>query len=163
MWCWRRLLRVPWTASRLHQSIVKEITPTYSLEVQFSQSVSQTLWPHGLQHSRLPYSSVSPRPCSNSCPLGQWWYPNISSWSCPFSSCILSFLASGAFPMSQFFTPGSQNIGVSVPTSVLPRNIQDWFPLGWTSWISLQPMGLSRVFSNTAVQKPQFFGAQLSL
>ena len=101
--------------------------------------------------------------CSYSCPLSRWCHPTISSSVVPFSSCFLSFLASGSSQMSQFFTSGSQRIGVSASTSVLPMNIQDWFPLGWTGWISLLSKGLSRVFSNTTAQKHQFFSAQLSL
>ena len=97
----------------------------------------------------------------HSCPLSQWCHPTISSSAIPFSSCLQSFLASGSFPMSQFFASGLQSIGASA--SVLPMNIQDWFPLGWTGWISLQSKGLSRVFSNTTVQKHQLVSAQLSL
>ena len=131
--------------------------------VQFSRSVvSDSLRPHGLQHTRLPCPSPAPRVCSNSCPLSQWCHPTISSSVVPFSSCPQSFSASGSFPMSQLFAWGGQSIGVSPSTSVLPMNIQDWFPLGWTDWISLQSKGLSRVFSNTTVQKHQFFSAQLS-
>ena len=131
--------------------------------VQFSCSVvSHSLWPHGLQHSRLPCPSPTPRVCSDSCPLSWWRHPTISSLVIPFSSCLQSFPASGSFPMSQFFPSGGHSIGVSATTSVLPTNIQDWFPLGWTGWISLQSKGLSRVFSNTTVQKHQFFSAQLS-
>ena len=99
----------------------------------------------------------------NSCPLSQRCHPTISSSVIPFSSCLQSFAASGSFQMTQFFASGGQSIGVSASTSVLPMNIQDWFPLGWTGWISLPSKGLSRVFSNTTVQKHQFFGAQLSL
>ena len=128
--------------------------------VVVSCSVSDFLWPHGLQHTRLPCPSPFPRACSNSCPLSQWWYPTISSSVVPFSSCFQSFPASGSFLM--LFASG-QNIGASVSASVLPINIQDWFPLGRTGWISLQSKGLSRVFSNTTVQKHQFFSAQLSL
>ena len=132
--------------------------------VQFSGSVvSYSWWPHGLQHARLPRPSPTPRVYSNSCPLSWWCHPTISSSVFPFSSRLQSLPASGSFPMSQLFTSGGQSIGVSASTSVLPVNIQDWFPLGWTRWISLQSKGLSRVFSNTAVQKHQFFGAQLSL
>ena len=98
----------------------------------------------------------------NSCPLSRWCHPTISSSVVPFS-CPQSFPASGSFPMSQFFTSNGQSIGVSASASVLPINIQDWFPLGWTGWISLLSKGLSRVFSNTTVQKHQFFSAQLSL
>ena len=132
--------------------------------VQFSHSVvSDSLWPHRLQHSRPPCPSPTPRVYSNSCPLSQWCHPTISSSVVPFSSRLQSFPASGSFQMSQFLTSGGQSIGVSASASVLPMNIQDWFPLGWTNWISLQSKGLSRVFSNTTVQKHQFFGAQLSL
>ena len=122
-----------------------------------------TLWLHGLQHARLPCPSPTPRACSNSCPSSWWCYPTISSSVFPFSSHLQSFPASGSFPMSQFFASGGQSIGVSASASVLPMNIQDWFPLGLTGLISLQSKGLSRVFSNTTVQKHQFFGAQLSL
>ena len=119
--------------------------------------------PHGLQHARLPCSSPTPRACSNSCSLHQWRHPTISSSVILFSSCLQSFPASGSFLMSQLFTSGGQSIEVSASTSVLPVNIQDWFPLGWTGWISSQSDRLSRVFSNTTVQKHQFFGTQLSL
>ena len=133
------------------------------LLVQFSSVVQSrlTLWPYGLQHARPPCPSPTPGVYSNSCPLSCWCHPTISSSVVPFSSCLQFFPASGSFPMSQFFPSGGQNIGVSA--SVLPMNIQDWFPLGWTSWTSLQSKGLSRVFSNTTVEKHQFFGAQLSL
>ena len=124
-----------------------------SFSVQFSQSVvSDSLWPHGLQHARHPCPSPAPRAYSNSC-------PSVT----PFSSQVQSFPASGSFPVSQFFTSGDQSTGVSTSASVLPMNIQDWFSLGWTGWTSLQSKGLSRVFSNTTVQKHQFFSAQLSL
>ena len=122
-----------------------------------------TLWPHGLQHARLPCPSPTPGACSNSCPLSQWCHPTNSSSVILFTSCLQSFSASRSFPVSQFFTSGSQSIGASVSASVLSMNIQDWFPLGLTGFISLQSKGLSRVFSNTTVQKHQFFGAQLSL
>jgi len=132
--------------------------------VQFSLSVmSDSLWPHGLQHARPPCPSPTPRVHSNSCPLSWWCHPTISSSVIPFSSCLQSFLASGSFQMSQLFASGGQSIGVSASPSVLPMNIQNWFPLGLTGWISLQSKGLSRVFSNTTVQKHQFFSAQLSL
>ena len=131
---------------------------------QFSRSVlSDSLQPHGLQHARLPCPSPTPRACSNWCPLSQWWHPTISSSVVPFSSCLQSFPALGSFPRSQFFPSGCQRIGVSASASVLPMNIQDWFPLGWTGWISLEFKGLSRVFSNTRVKKHQFLGTQLSL
>ena len=116
---------------------------------------------HGLQHTRLPCSSPTPRACSNSCPLSQWCYQTISSAVIPFSSCLQSFPALGSFPMSQFFASNSQTIGASASASGLSMNIQDRFPLGWTGLIFLQFKGLSRVFSNTTVQKHQFFGAQL--
>ena len=131
--------------------------------VQFSCSVvSASLWPHGLQHPRLPCPSPIPRAYSNSCPSSQGCHPTISFSVILFSSCLQSFPASESFPRSQFFTSGGQSIGVSASISVLPMNTQDWFPLGWTGWISLKSNGLSRVFSNTTVQKHQFFGAQLS-
>ena len=133
--------------------------------VQFS-SVAQscpTLQPHGLQHARLPCLSPTSGAYSNSCPSSQWCYPTISSSVVPISSRLRSFPASGSFPMSQSFVSGGQSIGVSTSASVLPMNIRDWFPLGWTGWISFQSKGLSRVLSNTTVQKHQFFGAQLSL
>ena len=250
-WCWRRLLRVPWTARRSKQSILKEISPGISLEglmlklklqyfghlmrrtdslektlmpgrisgrrrrgrqriwldgitdsidwvwvssgvgdgqgslaclqsmglqrvrhdwanslslsVQFSRSVvSNSLWPQGMQHARLPCPSPTTRAITNSFQSRWWCYPTISSSVLPFSSCPQSLPTSWSFPMSQFFASGSQSIGGSALASVLPVNIQDWFPLGWTGWISLQSKGLSRVFSNTTVQKHQFFCAQLS-
>ena len=117
---------------------------------------------HGLQHARPPCPSPTPRVYSNSCALSQWCHPKISSFVVPLFSHLQSFPTSGSFQISQLFTSGSQNIGVSDSTSVLPMNTQDWSPLGWTGWISLQSKGLSRVFSNTTVQKHQFFGAQLS-
>ena len=132
--------------------------------VQFSQSVmSDSLRPHGLQHDRPPYPSPTPRVYSNSCPSSGWYHPTISSSIIPFSSRLQSFPASGSFQMSQLFASGGQSIGVSVSASVLPINIQDWFLLGWTGWISLQSKGLSTVFSNSTVQKHQFFSTQLSL
>ena len=127
------------------------------LSVQLSCSVmSDSLRPHGLQHARPPCPSPTPRAYSNSCPLSWWCHPTISSSVVPFSSCPQSFPASGSFQMSQLFTLGGQSIGVSASASVLPMNTQDWSPLGWTGWISLQSKGLSRV--NTTVQKHQFFG-----
>ena len=138
--------------------------PSKMEEVQCSQFshfshsvVTDSLQPHGLQHTRLPCSSPTPRACSNSCLLSQWCHPNISSSVIPLSSCLQSFPASGSFQMSQFFTSGGQSIGAS--GSFLPVNIQDWFPLGLTGLISLQSKGLSRVFCNTIVQKHQFFGS----
>ena len=132
--------------------------------VQFSCSVmSNSLWPHGLQHARLPCPSPTPKACSNACPSGWWCHPTISSSVVPFPSSLQSFPESGSFPMSQFFASGDQSIGVSASSSVLPMNIQDWFPFGLTGLISLQSKGLIRVFFNTTVQKHQFFGSKLSL
>ena len=129
--------------------------------VQFSRSVmSDSLRPHGLQHTRPPCPLPTPRVYTNSCPLISWCHPTISTSVVPFS-CRQSSPASGSFPRSQFFASGSQRIGVSASTSVLPMNIQDWSPLGLTSWNSLQSKGLSRIFSNTTLQNHQFFGAQL--
>ena len=131
---------------------------------QFSCSVvSNSLRLHGLQHTKPLCPSPVPGVYSDSCPLSQWCHPTISSSVVPFSSCLQSCPASGSFQMSQLFASGGQSIGVSASTSVLPVNTQDWSPLGWTGWIPLQSKGLSRVFSNTTVQKHQFFGAQLSL
>ena len=123
--------------------------------------MSDSLWPHGLQHIRLPCPSLSPGVCSDSCPLSRECYLTISSSSAHFSFCFQSFPASGSFLMSQLFASGDQSIGTSA--SVLPMNIPDWFPLGLTGWISLRSKRLSRVFSNTTIQKDQFFGAQPSL
>ena len=142
----------PWTIHSWHW-----ILPL----VQFSRSVvPNSLWPHGPQHARPPCPSPTPGVYLNSSPLSQWCHPTISSSVVPFSR-LQSFPASGSFQMNQFFASGGQSITVSA--SVLPVNIQDWFPLEWTAWISLQSRGLSRVFSNTTVQKHQFFGTQLSL
>ena len=120
--------------------------------------MSNSLWPHG-----PPCPSPAPRACSNSCPSSRWCHPAISSSVVPFSSCPQSLPATGSFPLSWLFTSGGQSIGALASASVLPMNSRDWFPLGCTGWISLQSKGLSRVFSNTTVQKPQFFSAQLSL
>ena len=124
--------------------------------------VSYCLWPHGLQHTRFPWPSLSPRVCSNSHPLSWWCHPTILSSVVPFTSCLQPCPASGPFLMGQLFPSGGQSIRVPASASVLPMNIQDWFPLGWTGWLSLLSKGLSRVFSNTTVQKQQFFSAQLS-
>ena len=137
--------------------------------IQFSsvQSFSHvwlfmTPCPHVLQHARPRCPPPSPGVYSNSCPLSRWCHTTISSSVVPFTSHLQSFPAYGSFPMSQFFASGDQSIGVSASASVLPMNIQDWFPLGWTGWISLLARGPSRVFSNTTVQKHQFFQDQLS-
>ena len=130
----------------------------------FSHSVvSNSLWPYGLQHPNLPYPSPPLGACSNSCPLNQRGHPNISSSVIPFSSCFQSFPASGSFLMSQLFASGGQSVEVSASMSVLPMNTQDWSPLGWTGWISLQSKGLSRVLYNTTVQMHRFFSTQLCL
>ena len=132
--------------------------------VQFSHSVMpDSLWPHESQHARPPCPSPTPGVYSNSCPSSRWCHPAISSSVIPFSACPQSLPASGSCPMSQLFSWGGQSIGVSASASVLPVSTQDWSPLGWTSWISLQSKGLSRVLSDTTVQKHQFFSAQLSL
>ena len=148
------------------QRMPAAITPGHSVQfssVQFSHSVvSNSLQPHESQHTRPPCPSPAPRVYSNSCPSSQWCHPAISSSVVPFSSCPQSLPASGSFPMSQLFAWGSQSTGVSASASVLPMNTQDWSPLRWTAWISLQSKGLSRVFFNTTVQKHQFFGTQLS-
>ena len=133
------------------------------LSFQFSGLVvSDSLWPHGLQLTRIPCPSPTPGPCSNLCPLSHWCHLAIFSSVDPFAY-LQSFPASGSFPMSQFFASGGWSIRASASISVLPMNIEDWFPLGLTGWISLQSKGLSKVFSSTTVQKHQFFGAQLSL
>ena len=123
--------------------------------------MSDSLWPHGAQHTRPPCPSLTPGVDSNSYPLSRWCHPTISFSVLPFSSRLQSLPGSGSFQMSHFFTLGGQSIGVSASASVLPKNTQDWSPLGWTGWISLQSKGLSRVFCNTTVQKHQFFGALL--
>ena len=152
-----------------HRPLIKIVNMTQckleqTLFLQFSRSVvSDYLRPHELQHAKPPCPSPTPGVHPNSCPLSQWCHPTILSSVVSFSSCPQSFPASGSFPMSQFFTPGGQSIGVSASASVLPMNTQDWSPLGWTGWISLQSKGLSRVFSRIMVQKHQFFSTQLSL
>ena len=142
----------------IQKSLIYERTVLFSCSV-----VSDSLQPHGLQHASLRCPSPTTRASSNSCPSSQWYHPTISSSVVPFSPRLQSFPALGSFIMSQLFTSGGQSIRVSASASVLPMNIQDWFPLGWTGLISLQFKGLSRVFSNTRVQKHQFFRAQLSL
>ena len=143
----------------------KVVVHIYTMEysVQFSRSVvSDSLRPHESQHTRPPCPSPTPRVHSDSCPSSQWCHPAISSSVVPFSSCPQSLPASESFPMSQLFTWGGQSTGVSALASFLPKKSQGWSPSEWTDWISLQSKGLSRVFSNTTVQKHQFFGAQLS-
>ena len=149
-------MKVAW-----NQSMVRELRSHMSH--QFSRSVvSDSLRPHESRHARPPCPSPTPGVHSDSRPSSQWCHPAISSSVIPFSSCPQSLPASGSFPMSQLFTWSGQSFGVSASASILPMNTQDWSPLGWTGWISLQSKGLSRVFSNTTVQKHQFFGAQLS-
>ena len=146
-------------------TIIKSINISVSSHsVQFSCSVmSNSLWPHGLQHARPPCPSPTPRVYSNSCPLSWWWHSTISSSVVPFSSRLQSFPASGSFPKSQLFTSGGQILEFHLQHQSFQWTLQDWFPLGWTGWIPLQSKGLARVFSNTTVQKHQFFSAQLSL
>ena len=152
----------PWGRKRVAQDLVTSSVQFSS--VQFSRSVmSDSLWPHESQHARPPCPSPTPGVHSNSCPSSLWCHPAISSSVVPFSSCPHSLPASGSFPMSQLFAWGGQSTGVSTSASVLPMNTQDWSPLGWTGWISLQSKGLSSIFSSTTVQKHQFFSAQLSL
>ena len=150
-----------------NEMVPKTVSCTLILISQYSsvQSLSrvQFLQPHGTQHARLPCPSQTPGVYQNSCSSSRWCHPTISSSIVPFSSCLQSFPASGYFQMSQFFTSSGQSIGVSASTSVFPINTQDWSPLGWTGWISLQSKGLSRVFAKTTVQKHQFLGTQLSL
>ena len=152
------------------QQVCRDLSPYWSMKIEDSRrdvfsSIAQLLrlfatpWTAACQISL----SITPGAYSNSCPLSWWSHPTISSSVIPFSSCLQSFPASGSFPMCQFFESGGQSIEVSASTSVLPMNIQGWFPLGWNGWISLLSKGLSKVFSNTTVQKHQFFGAQLSL
>ena len=146
------------------KSNINILTTYYISSVQFSRSViSNSLQTHGLQHTRLPCPSPNLGACSNPYPSSWWCHPAISSSVIPFSSCLQSFPASGSLPMSQFFTSSDQSIGVSDWASVLPTNTQDWLPLGWTGCISFQSKGLSRVVSNTRVQKHQFFSTQLFL
>ena len=154
---WQKIYRrIPSKAWITLQTVIVYL-PYFSL--LFSYSVmSNSSQSYGLQHTRLLCPSPSPGACSNSCTLSGWCHPTLSSSVIPFSSCFQSFPASGSFPMSQLLAVGGQSIGASVSASVLPMNIQGWFPLGWTGLI-LQSKGLSRVFSNTTVQKHQFFGS----
>ena len=154
--------RIPEWVARLSSRGTSPLNDQFS-SVQFSRSVmSDSFRPHELQHARPPCPSPTPSAYSNSRPSSWWCYPAISSSVVPSSSCPQSLPASGSFPVSQLFAWGGQSTGVSSSASVLPMNTQDWSLLGWTGWISLQSKGLSRVFSNTTVQKHQVFGAQLS-
>ena len=165
------LISLIWLCSASHSTSHGPVTHRMWLDcsmrfssAQFSRSVmSDSLQPHGLQHAQSPCPSPTSGVYSNSCPLSQWCHPTISSCVIPFSSHLQSFPASGSFQMSQLFASCGQSIGASASASVLQMNIQDWFLLGWTGWISLQSKGFSRVFSNTTVQKHQFFTAQLYL
>ena len=155
-----------WAAvkGKINKCILRKDQSKTRHSVQFSCSVvSNSLRFHGLQHSRLPCPSPTPGAYSNSCPLSWWCHPTISSSVFSFSSCLQFFPSSGSFPMNQFVISGGQIIGASASTSVLPMNIQGWFPLGLNGLISLQSKGLLRVFSNTTVENLQFFGAQLFL
>ena len=157
---------VPGWGTKISHAPVGWKAPQHNWYMYQFSSVAQscpTLWSHGLQHTRLPCPSPTPGAYSNSCPLSPRCHPTISSSVIPYSSHLQSFPESGSFLVSQFFTSDGQSIGVSASASVLPMNIQDWFPSGWTGWTSLQSKGLSRVFSNTTVEKHQFFSAQLSL
>ena len=149
----------------MHTSVYRTtIHNSQDNSVQFSGSVtSDSLRPRGLHYARPPCPSPTPGVYSKSWPLSRWCHPTISSSVFPFFSCLQSFPASGSFPKSQFLASGGQSIWVSASVSILPMNIHGWFPLGWTGWISFESKGLSGVFSNTAAQKHQFFGAQLSL
>ena len=157
------------TSVPFHGALVSLEWPVIASGDQLSSSsficsvVSNSVQSHGMQHTRLPCPSLYPRVCSDLCPLSQWCHPTISSSVAPFSSCPRSFLASRSFPVSWLFTSESQSFGASASASVLPMNIQGWFPLGWTGLISLQSKGLWRVFSNTTIRKHQFFGSQTSL
>ena len=156
------MLEIFFTEPLFNTCYIFNINLIYS--VQFIHSVmSNSLQPHGWQHTRLPHRSPTSEACLNSHPSSWWCHPNIWTSVVPFSSCLPSFPASGSFPRSQFFASGSQSIGASASATVLPMNIQDWFPLGWTGWILLLSKELSRVFSNTTVWKHQLFCAQLSL
>ena len=162
MWC----IYVQWNTTQSQKEwIFDTCSNMYRLgghSVQFTRSVvSTSLWPHRLQHARLLRPPQTPGVYPKSCPLSQWWHPTISSSVIPFSSCLQFFPESRSFQMRQLFASGGLSIGVSA--SVRPMNTQDWSPLGWTGWISLQAKGLSRVFSNTTVQKHQFLSAHLSL
>ena len=149
-------------ATKLNWAYISYPLPLIQSVSSVTQSCS-TLKPYGLENTRLPCPSSTPGVYSNSCPSIWWCHPTISSSVVPFSFCLQSFPASGSFQMSQFFSSGGQSIGVWASASVLPMNIQDWFPLGMTRWLSLLSKGLSRVFCNTTVQKHPFFSAQLSL
>ena len=154
---WKKMRKHKHSYSHLRLHVVY-----FFCSVKFISVVSDSLRPHEAQHTRPPCPSPTPRVHPNPCPSNRWCHPTISSSVIPFSSCPQSFPASESFQMSQLFTSGGQSIGVSTSTLVLPMNTQDWSPLGWTGWISLQSKGLSRVFPNIKVQKHQFFCTQLA-
>ena len=156
------MLEIFFTEPFFNTCYIFNINLIYSAQVSHSV-VSDSLRAHEPQHTRPPCPSPTPGVYPNPCPSSRWCHPTISCSVVPFSSCPQSFPESGSFQMSQLFASDSQSIGVSASTSVFPMNTQDWSPLGWTGWISLQSKGLSRVFFNTTVQKHQFFSAQLSL
>ena len=165
MTTWKTVALTIWTFIGKVMSLLFNMLSRFVISsVQFSHSVvSDYLWPHVLQNTGPPCPSPTPGVYSNSCPLSWWCHPTISSSVVPFSSCLQSFPASGSFPMRQLFAWGGQSTGASASESVLPMNIQDRSPLGCIGWISLHSKGLSRVFSNTTVQKHPFFSTQLSL
>ena len=158
-WCFQILVLKETPESPLDCKMIKPVNPKIKSESESHSVVFDSLWPHGLQHARPPYHQLLEF-TQSSCPLSRWCHPTTSSSVVPFSSCLQSFPASGYFQMSQFFASGGQSIGVSASTSM---NTQDLSPLGWTGWNFLQSKGLSIVFSNTTVQKHQFFSAQLSV
>ena len=154
---WKHGLKKYWYKTTEDKNITVDLFSVFQVSVQFSCSVvSDSLGPHELQLARPPCLSPTPGVHPNPCPLSRWCHPTISSSVVPFSSCPQSFPVSGSFQMSQLFASGGQGIGVSALRSVLPMNTQDWSPLGWTGWISLQSKGLSRVFSNTTLPKDSY-------
>ena len=171
LWCWRKLLRVPWTARRSNQSILKEIRPEYTLEGLMLklklQYFGHLMWRADSFEKILILGKIEGITDSMKMSLSKLWELVMSSKNlilcCPLFLLPSIFPMSGSFQMSQFFTSGGQSIGASASASDFPMNVQDWFPLGWTDWIFLQSKGLSRIFSNTTVQKNPFYGAQLSL
>ena len=162
--CFSLSLWIDVNSKNVSHSVTFSFLQPHGFSVQFSSSVlSNSLRPHESQHARPPCPSPTPEACSNSRPSIQWCHPTISSSVILFCSCLQSFPALESFPVSLFFASDGESIGVSASTSVLPMDIQDWFPLGGTGWMSLQSKGLSRVFSNTIFQRHQFFCTQLSL
>ena len=169
-WCYENMAFYDWACVSAVRQVWLRHNARYtihsrgnSVQFTFFSVMSDSLQPHGLHHSRFPCPSPTPRACLNLCLSSQWCHPTLSSSVIPFSSRLQSFPASGSFPVSQFFASGGQSIGASASASVLSVNIHDLLCLGWTGWISLQSKRFSRAFSNTTVQKQQFFGTQLSL